>query len=167
MRLQDGHPCQDDQFGVTNLSGKPGFIPDDDIGESNLSKQIVKCIGSVVCEYSAGEYMQINYEAPKIQAAVMHANMPLARFIIHCPPCISAITTAVHLCQANDDAITEWLVRVESVLIFHHVSSLQLSGLLCHNRISFRLTLFSEQSPSWMCLLRQYRQRSGASIHDC
>lgn len=116
MHLQDGRPCQDDQFGVTNLSGKPGFIPNDGINESNLSKHIVDCVGGVVKSYDADNYMQINYEAPKIQAAVMHANMPLARFIVHCPPCISAITTAVHLCQENEDAITEWSVRVESVL---------------------------------------------------
>lgn len=166
MRLQDGHPCQDDQFGVTNLSGKPGFIPNDGINESNLSKHIVKCIGSVVKEYDASDYMQINYGAPEIQAAVMHANMPLARFIVHCPPCISAITTAVHLCQANEDAITEWLVRVESVLMSPCVSSLQPSGVLCHNWTSSKLTLSSEQSPSWMCLLRQYRQRSGTPVYD-
>ncbi|KAG6359046.1 hypothetical protein INS49_012566 [Diaporthe citri] len=113
MRLQDGHPCQDDQFGVTNLSGKPGFIPNDGINESNLSKHIVECVGGVVKSYDADNYMQINYEAPHIQAAVMRANMPLARFIVHCPPCISAVTTAVHLCQGNEDAITEWLVRVD------------------------------------------------------
>ncbi|KAG8168358.1 hypothetical protein KVR01_001107 [Diaporthe batatas] len=107
MRLEDGKPCQDNQFGVTNLSGKPGFIPHDRVGDSNLSKQIVKCVGSVVSEFDASNYMQINYEAPDIQAAVMHANMPLARFIVYCPPCISAITTAVHLCQDNEDAITQ------------------------------------------------------------
>ena len=116
MRLEDGVPCQDNQFGVTNLSGKPGFVPNDCISDSNLSKQIVKCVGAVVSEFDASNYMQINYEAPDIQAAVMHANMPLARFIVHCPPCISAITTAVHLCQENEDAITQWSVRIESVL---------------------------------------------------
>ncbi|POS80349.1 hypothetical protein DHEL01_v201272 [Diaporthe helianthi] len=107
MRHEDVRPCQDNQFGVTNLSGKPGFVPNNRIGDFNLSKQIVKCVGSVVSEYDASNYMQINYEAPNIQAAVMQANMPLARFIIYCPPCVSAITTAVHLCQVNEDAITE------------------------------------------------------------
>lgn len=59
MRLRDGHPCQDGQFGVTNLSGKPGFLPNDGIGDSNLSKQIIKCIGSVVseCEYNSSPNM--------------------------------------------------------------------------------------------------------------
>ncbi|KAJ0118991.1 hypothetical protein J7T55_013226 [Diaporthe amygdali] len=113
MRLESGHPCQDDQFGVTNLSTKPGFIPNERVDQSNLSKHIIKSVGAVVREHEASDYMQINYGAPEIQAAVMHANMPLARFIVHCPPCISAITTAVHLCQANKDAITEWSVRVD------------------------------------------------------
>lgn len=130
MRLQDGQPCQDDQFGVSNLSGKPGFLPNDGIGESSLSKQIVKCIGSIVDTFDASNYMQINYEAPQIQAAVMQANMPLARFIVHCPPCISAITTAVYLCQKNDNDITEWSVRIESVPLPHNVSfSLALPAL--------------------------------------
>lgn len=122
VRLQDGHPCKDDQFGATNLSGKPAFLPNDNVSDSNLSKQIIKCVGSVVSDYEANNYMQINYEAPEIQAAVMHANMPLARFIVYCPPCVSAITTAVHLCQENEDVITEWLVRVESVSISQHSS---------------------------------------------
>lgn len=82
----------------------------------------------------ASNYMQINYEAPDIQAAVMQANMPLARFIIYCPPCISAITTAVHLCQENEDVLTEWSVRIESVHISYHVLSPSLFCLLCNNR---------------------------------
>ena len=123
MRLEEGQPCQDDQFGVTNLNGKPGFIPNGGIDNSSLSKQIVNCIGEVVGDYDASNYMQINYEAPEIQAAVMRANMPLARFIVYCPPCISAITTAVHLCQENGDVISEWSIRVESVLIPHRVLS--------------------------------------------
>jgi hypothetical protein len=116
-RLEDGKPCQDNEFGVTNLSGKAGFIANGLVSDTNLSQQIIKCVGSVVSEFDASNYMQINYEAPEIQAAVMHANMPLARFIVHCPPCIGAITTAVNLCQANEDAITQWSVRIESVLI--------------------------------------------------
>lgn len=47
MRLQDGHSCQGEHVGVVNLYSKPGFIPDDGISESNLSKHIVKSNGAI------------------------------------------------------------------------------------------------------------------------
>lgn len=112
------HPCADDQFGVKGLSADAGFLPKDSIQESPLPQTIKKALGNIIDEDEVDKFLHINYEAPEIQAAVMRANMPLARIVVFCPPCLPAITTAVAICEDQENEISQWRVRVEYVKSF-------------------------------------------------
>ncbi|KAL1875426.1 hypothetical protein Daus18300_003165 [Diaporthe australafricana] len=104
VRFQEGEPCRKYEFGFKSLSAEPGFIPDDCIDDSHLSKQIIKSVGSAIHDHA---------EIHGGTKAVRRTQAPVARFIVLCPPGICAITTAVHLCRANENAFTEWLVRID------------------------------------------------------
>lgn len=115
---QCSNDCTDNQFGVKSLSSDAGFVSQANVDKSPLPKAIIKARGPLVDDYDVDKYFHINYEASEIQAAVMRANMPLARVIIFCPPCVSAITTGIALCKDREEAVAEWRVRVEYVLGF-------------------------------------------------
>lgn len=105
--------CEDDQFGVKGLSSDVGFLFEDGLDESPLAKAIVKSLDGVVSPYDIDRFLQLDYPAVDIQAAVMEASMPLAQVYIFCPPCLSAIAAAVALCRCKESIVTKWLVRVE------------------------------------------------------
>lgn len=121
-----GGDCQDGNFGVKSLSSRPGFLHGNDVAKSQLPNAIITSLGGIIDEFDAMKYMEVNYEAPRIQAEVMRATMPIARVVFFCPPCVTAITTAVNICKSQENAITEWRVRVEYVLFakYQHHSNL-------------------------------------------
>lgn len=100
-------------FGVKGLSSDVGFLFKRGLEESPLPKAITKSLDGVVGDYEADKFLQIDYPAAEIQKAVMEAIMPLATVYIFSAPCLSAITSAVALCQCQESMVTKWLLRVE------------------------------------------------------
>lgn len=105
--------CTGGDFGVKGLSSNKGFLTNRSVEESPLPKAIKTALGNVIEEYDVDRYLQVNYEVADLQADIMKASMPVARIVIFCPPCVSAITTAVAMCRDQENAIEEWRVRVE------------------------------------------------------
>lgn len=82
----------------------------------------------MIGEYNVDTYVQYcsqaaQRQAPQIQAGIIKAGMQVARTVIFCPPCISAIATACSICCSQaDDQMTQWRVRVEYVICIFHTS---------------------------------------------
>ncbi|KAJ4415281.1 putative DNA helicase ino80 [Gnomoniopsis sp. IMI 355080] len=75
--------CADDQFGARNLSSPGESLFATPAAADTFSKTIVTYIAPMVDEDDVSQYLQINYEAADIQAAVMRANSPMVRVIFH------------------------------------------------------------------------------------
>lgn len=114
-QVGSSRPCQDVQFGVNALSSNSGFIDKNRIAISRLSKAISNAVKTIIYASDPEKYLQINYEMAEIQAAVAEATLPLARVLIFCAPCTTAIKTAVEICDSQQTHITECIVRVEYV----------------------------------------------------
>lgn len=109
--------CEDDQFGAKSLSSEAGFLPEYRkhcaCTSSNLSTCIIGAVETMLHNRELGKCLGLLRDALKIQGPVLHAMLPMAMFDIICPPCISAITTAAHICQAKSDGVMQLRVRVD------------------------------------------------------
>jgi hypothetical protein len=111
--------CKDDQFGFKNLCSEPVFLPKYGNGitcncaSSNLTKSIVATVDNMLSDREMGKLLELDPNAVNLQSAVMRAMFPLARIVILCPPCISAITTAAHICRARSDGVRALHVRID------------------------------------------------------
>ncbi|ROV90498.1 hypothetical protein VMCG_09797 [Cytospora schulzeri] len=111
--------CKNDQFGFKSLCSEPVFFPQHGNGvscncsSSNLTKSIVRTVENMLSDREMGKLLDSDPNSSNLRDAVVRTMLPLARFVILCPPCISAITTAAHICQAKSDGVKALHVRID------------------------------------------------------
>lgn len=111
--------CKDDQFGFKSLSSEPVFLPKYGNGvtcncaSSKLTKSIVATVDNMLGDREMGKLLELDPNAVNLQSAVMRAMFSLSRIVILCPPCISATTTAAHICRARWDGVRALHVRID------------------------------------------------------
>ena len=111
LRARNG--CAAESWGVKNLGGPPAFLPEGGRPHESRLGRVLRESTATIDPFDVDKFLQVNFEAPEIQADLTRHCLPLVRVFLYCPPCLCAVTTAVAVCVEQTDRVAQFLVRVD------------------------------------------------------